>query len=471
MSKLISGRVKKTTQSGITSDRYEFLGLEQAEPDLGDPTVGVSSIGANPHPPGEQYLLANVEGQTGKRYWISVNQLQFGTREPGTFTIFNNNVQIGIANSFNVFNFVGTGVTVDPVGPNVEDQTGIATVRISVLDLKAPGNEYQIPYHDPVTGFLQGSSNFVYRDGRVGIGSTIPLAKLNVVGDTIITGITTLGTLKISSGIVTATSGIITYYGDFVGTFVGAAATASFATTSFNLTNAGNILSGTISSSRLSGSYGISITGSASTASFATTAFNLVGTASTASFATTAFNLEDAAGITTGTIDRARLSGDYDINITGTAQSVIQIVDQVVNASSLSVSGISTFNGFVGIATTTTDVALVVENYALKTNQGSFTASPGVENPVDLVDMTIYDFKTTEYTFHFEYQNYIQSQKLLVMQNNTSAYGQEYAIMYHPTKIASLSASISYPYCYINIIPEQGISGIVTYRFVRGSLL
>ena len=44
MAKLVSGRVKRTPQSGITSDRYEFLGLEQAEPDLGDPLVGPSSL-------------------------------------------------------------------------------------------------------------------------------------------------------------------------------------------------------------------------------------------------------------------------------------------------------------------------------------------------------------------------------------------------------------------------------------------
>ena len=33
----LSKRVKRRDQSGITSDRYEFLGLDQAEPDLGDP--------------------------------------------------------------------------------------------------------------------------------------------------------------------------------------------------------------------------------------------------------------------------------------------------------------------------------------------------------------------------------------------------------------------------------------------------
>jgi len=33
----LSKRVKRKSQTGITSDRYEFLGLDQAEPDLGDP--------------------------------------------------------------------------------------------------------------------------------------------------------------------------------------------------------------------------------------------------------------------------------------------------------------------------------------------------------------------------------------------------------------------------------------------------
>ena len=90
MAKIISGRVKKTPQTGITSDRYEFLGLEQAEPDLGDPLVGPSSIFANPVPPGNQYLLINVGGETGKRYWLPSTSLTVGGLSPGSFTVFNN---------------------------------------------------------------------------------------------------------------------------------------------------------------------------------------------------------------------------------------------------------------------------------------------------------------------------------------------------------------------------------------------
>ena len=59
-----------------------------------------------------------------------------------------------------------------------------------------------------------------------GIGSITSLS---------VSGISTLGTVEISSGIVTATSGIVTYYGDFRGDLVGTASTASFATTAFTL--------------------------------------------------------------------------------------------------------------------------------------------------------------------------------------------------------------------------------------------
>jgi hypothetical protein len=227
MAKIISGRVKKTPQSGITSDRYEFLGLEQAEPDLGDPLVGPSAVSANPAPPGNQYLLINVGGETGKRYWLPSTSLVVGGLSPGSFTVFNNDVQVGLANSFNVFNFVGAGVTVDFVGGNPEDQTGVATVRIQVTDLVAPGNAYEIPYHDPGTGFLRGATGVVFRSGNIGIGSTLPTQKLDVFGNVNVSGQIGVNTAVV--GFITATtsySGISTVNNSFINNLnVGAAST------------------------------------------------------------------------------------------------------------------------------------------------------------------------------------------------------------------------------------------------------
>ena len=227
MSKLTSGRVKKLPQSGLTSDRYEFLGLNQAEPDLGDPLVGISSLGAKPFPPGDQYLLVNIGGDTGSRYWVSSANLQIGGLSPGTFTIFDNDVLVGLANSFTTFNFVGNGVSVDPVGPTPEDQTGIATVRIQVEDIIAPGEIYEIPYHEPLTGFLDGSSDFVFRpdlNNSVGIGTSVTNLnyKLDVRGNIGVSStlfaneidVNFIDTLNINVGAtVTFTSGIGT---DFI---------------------------------------------------------------------------------------------------------------------------------------------------------------------------------------------------------------------------------------------------------------
>lgn len=198
MAKLVSGRVRRTPQSGITSDRYEFLGLEQAEPNLGDPLVGPSSIAAKPYPLGEQYVLINVGGQTGERYWIRSSELSQPGLIPGSFTIFNNNIRVGAANSFDVLNFVGTGVTVDFVSSDPEEQTGIATVRIQVIDVAAPGNDYEIPYHDPNSGFLRGATGVVFYSGNIGIGSTLPTEKLDVFGNAEVSG--TLGVTNLSIG-------------------------------------------------------------------------------------------------------------------------------------------------------------------------------------------------------------------------------------------------------------------------------
>jgi hypothetical protein len=133
MGKLVSGRVKRKAQTGITSDRYQFLGLDQAEPNLGDPTVGPSSTGANPVKVGSVYQVISIDQNPGERFWVP---LAPGiSTDPGVITVYQDGALPAGDNKFtqiNGLNFVGLGVTIETPavnGPTVG--VGIATVRFN----------------------------------------------------------------------------------------------------------------------------------------------------------------------------------------------------------------------------------------------------------------------------------------------------------------------------------------------------
>lgn len=255
-------------------------------------------------------------------------------------------------------------------------------------------------------------------------------------------------------------------------------------TTATNLENAANILSGTIENERLSGSYDIDISGTA----------------------TNANNLTDGSNILAGTVPRARLTGTYDINITGAAftstyaefsnraiysdfavGTAIEVFEnnenKVLYPAVLSGAGITfaevspdnfTFNpalGNLGIGTTLPINSLQVNIYGVETGIGTFLAQSGVYSEIDSFDLTESNYKTAEYTLHFQSGSTIQSQKVLVMQNGTNAYSEQYAIMSQPSLLVSVGSTISSNDCILRVLPESGVTGIVTYRFSRNTLL
>jgi hypothetical protein len=180
-----SKRVKKRPISGLSSTRYQYLSLDQAEPDLGDPLVGPSSIGAKPYPPGDAYILASFGGGDNdpSRYWVSPSSLTglgLGL-VPGALTIRDEGLLVGAANSFTILNFVGFGVTVDFVGAASTQQTGIATIRVSTASSGTTG-QFQMAGAD---GFIAAVPNFRYdsTSGNVGFGTTVFSEKLHIVGN------------------------------------------------------------------------------------------------------------------------------------------------------------------------------------------------------------------------------------------------------------------------------------------------
>ena len=99
------------------------------------------------------------------------------------------------------------------------------------------------------------------------------------------------------------------------------------------------------------------------------------------------------------------------------------------------------------------------------TGFGTYTASAGVETQIDSFSAASYS--GAEYTFMIGLGTYRQSQKVLVMHDGTTAFSQEYGIMFSPEQQVSIGATIDSGSVQIKFTPEAGISGLSTYRYVK----
>ena len=72
-----------------------------------------------------------------------------------------------------------------------------------------------------------------------------------------------------------------------------------------------------------------------------------------------------------------------------------------------------------------------------------------------------------EYTIYVSNSTNIQSQKVLVMDNGTTAYISEFAVMSNPNLIVTFTADVSSGNVRLIATKESGISGSVTYKFSK----
>ena len=199
MAKYLSGRVQRIPQSGLTSDRYSYLSLDQAEPNLGDPAVPGVTL-----PAGVQYQMVSVLNHPGERYWIPVG----GGLIPGSISVYNEGFLVppGGVSSITQLNFVGAAISASGYLDSYGNPGTISTITVF-----APGNNKELIFnsnnefsssvdltYDTNTGILTaarifnvGTGGTVFSTtgiGSVGIGTTNPSAKLHIVGDLRLTG-------------------------------------------------------------------------------------------------------------------------------------------------------------------------------------------------------------------------------------------------------------------------------------------
>ena len=102
---------------------------------------------------------------------------------------------------------------------------------------------------------------------------------------------------------------------------------------------------------------------------------------------------------------------------------------------------------------------------------GSWTAAAGVLNNIDTISgIANNNFKAAEYMVHISNGGNMQAQKVLVMQDGTTASSTEYAVIYDDSLLVSIGASVHGGNFYLNATPETGITGITTFRFTRQTI-
>ena len=127
-------------------------------------------------------------------------------------------------------------------------------------------------------------------------------------------------------------------------------------------------------------------------------------------------------------------------------------------------------NGDVGIGTDNPQTKVQINDvYGIETESSSFTASAGVAYTANTY--TASDFVNAEYTLFFQHSSGIQSQKVLVMDDGSTAYSQEYGIMSSNGLLVSVGATVKSNNVELLFTPETGVTGIITYRFTRGTMI
>ena len=389
----LSKRVKRRDQSGITSDRYEFLGLDQAEPDLGDPIVGPSSVSANPFTGSVTNLYFVASDGNGKRYWTKqTDVVAGGVVTPGSITVRDEGVIVGGVNQVTDINFVGSGVTITSPASWVGAGASSVDIQIVVTDVAADGNIGNIQFKGS-DGFIQGSNDLYYNTStqRVGVGSTLPTQKLDVLGNVVVSGIITANELSANtfsvSNFTIDENGLIFNVGSS-GVGIG----TSLPKATLDVLGTANV-TGVLTATRLStpqlNATNINVTGVTTSNSYYVNANEVISSARQLK------NINSLDAVTTATIESAIANAPNDftsLNVTGIATiqtlnatntNIIGVATVgLVTASNAFVSGIGTINTLNSTTATVGFLSATNVFVATAATVGVLTATTSIANRI-----------------------------------------------------------------------------------------
>ena len=229
-------------------------------------------------------------------------------------------------------------------------------------------------------GVQVDDDDFTVRGGLVGIGTTVPTERLDVRGNAVVSGLTSsislqvtgitslstvdIGITSIKSGIITASSGIVTYYGDgqylkflptsqWVDIDVGLGFTSIYNTggnVGVSTNDPRNSFQVGGDPTNFSTGVGINSDGGHIFASGIVTATSFVGEVNAPNFDTNAAGVV-VSGIITATSLQGALTGNVTGNITGDLTGEVNSSKFDTNPSGIVVTGVATATSFVGDVT------------------------------------------------------------------------------------------------------------------------
>ena len=229
-------------------------------------------------------------------------------------------------------------------------------------------------------GVQVDDDDFTVRGGLVGIGTTVPTERLDVRGNAVVSGLTSsislqvtgitslstvdIGITSIKSGIITASSGIVTYYGDgqylkflptsqWVDIDVGLGFTSIYNTggnVGVSTNDPRNSFQVGGDPTNFSTGVGINSDGGHIFASGIVTATSFVGEVNAPNFDTNAAGVV-VSGIITATSLQGALTGNVTGNVTGDLTGEVNSSKFDTNPSGIVVTGVATATSFVGDVT------------------------------------------------------------------------------------------------------------------------
>ena len=133
------------------------------------------------------------------------------------------------------------------------------------------------------------------------------------------------------------------------------------------------------------------------------------------------------------------------------------------------VSSSVNFANSVGVGTTNPLDSFQVNFYSVLTGIGTLSISAGVSTFFESYEIGVYS--SAEYLVSLNLNSNYQTQKIIVMNTSSSAFSTEHSILFNSSKIGTFGVSVSSGEVQLNMVPESGMTGILTYRFIRNAIV